>query len=248
MHKVLVLICCLVWCWGCSPLKTMTRWYRDSINPTPQVDLTIQADQECGPQGFPASFVLIDTKLERLGRDLSTQDSYPDDRWFDAFWARHAWLHSMVAVTIHGDILAKRTHSLEAEDTTIDYLSLLHGDIEDRMPKAYLLQGSSETRIALSMPFFKENIWKGCLVAVFACDTLIQDAGSSRELALLDAQGSILWGGRYGTLLDAMAEQPWKDRLKDDVRGEYEIHDKRFFWLGRFFFGTWLIYTSEITG
>ena len=248
MRRVLLIICCLACCLGCSTLKTTKRWYKEYVNPTPTVDLTVQADEECAPRGFATSFVPVDTKLDMLGRDLSTQDSYPSDGWFDAFLIRYSWLDSIAAVNVDGEVLTSRSTSpgrtKEAED--LDYQALIHGDPDHRMPKAFVLSGPSGKRIALSMPFFKNNVWKGCLVALFGFDTIVQAAPSPDDLVILDAQGNVLWAGRYGAIMQQMAGQPWKDRLEDRVSGVYEVQGKRFFWLGRAFAGIWLVYTSEI--
>ncbi|GAU07864.1 hypothetical protein [Desulfoplanes formicivorans] len=245
MRKVLLVTCCLACCLGCSMLKTSKRWYREYINPTPKVDLTVQAHEQSAPQGFAASFVPVDTKLNLLERDFSTQDKYPEDAWFDAFLVKYPWIDQIVAVNVHGEVLTSRTAGA-GMDESIDYEPLCHGDIEHRLPKAHVVSGPSGRMIALSMPFFKNNKWKGCLVALFAWDKVVRFAPSADDLIILDGQGNVLWPGRYGDFMPGVTGQPWQDRLADQVSGEIEVQGKHFFWLGRSFAGSWLVYMSEI--
>jgi hypothetical protein len=226
--------------------KTTKRWYKDYINPTPKVDLTVQADHECAPKGFATSFVPVDAKLNLLERDLSTQDVYPEDAWFDAFLIKYPWIDRIVAVNVQGEILASRNADFAPDDEDVDYQSFCEGDPEKRMPKAHVLSGSSGKRVCLSMPFFKNNAWKGCLMAVFRFERIVGYAPSPEDLIVVDAQGDFLWAGRYEGIIADVAGQPWDALLEDHVSGEFEIQDKTFFWLARSFAGRWLIYTSEM--
>ena len=245
MRRVLLVTCCLACCLGCSTLKTTKRWYKDYINPTPKVDLTIQADHECAPKGFAASFVPVDEKLNLLERELSTQDIYPEDAWFDAFLIRFPWLDRIVAVNVQGDILTSRDTDFALDDEGVDYLSLCEGDSEKRMPKAHVLSDASGKMVCLSMPFFRSNVWKGCLIAMFRFDRVVGFAPSPEDLIIADARGDRLWAGRYERIIADVADRPWNDLLEDQVSGEFGIKEKRFFWLGRAFAGRWLIYAFE---
>jgi hypothetical protein len=231
---------------GCSTLKTTKRWYKDYINPTPKVDLAIQSEHECAPKGFATSFVPVDAQLNLLGRELSTQDIYPEDAWFDAFLIKYPWIDRIVAVNVQGEILASRNTDFAPDDNAIDYVSLCEGDPEKRMPKAHVLDGASGKTVCLSMPFFKGNAWKGCLIAMFRFERVVGFAPSPEDLIIVDARGDFLWAGGYERIIAEVADRPWNDLLEDHVSGEFGIQEKRFFWLGRSFAGRWLIYTSEI--
>jgi hypothetical protein len=226
--------------------KTSKRWYREYINPTPKVDLTVQAHQQSAPDNFAASFVPVDTKLNLLERDFSTQDKYPEDAWFDAFLVKYPWVDEIAAVNVQGEVLTRRSSGGGSDHEGLDYKPLCHGDLERRMPRAHVVSGPSGESVALSMPFFKNNKWKGCLVALFGCDRLVQFAPSADDLIILDGEGRVLWPGRYGEFMSQVTSQPWQDHLAQQVSGELEIQGKRFFWLGRSFAGTWLVYMSEI--
>jgi hypothetical protein len=227
-------------------LKTSKGWYRDYINPTPKVDLTVQADQECAPKGFATSFVPVDAQLNQLERDLSTQDTYPEDAWFDAFLGRYPWLDRIVAVNIHGEILTSRSSGFAPDDAAVDYQPLCQGDFEHRTPSAHVLTGPSGKRVCLSMPFFRNNAWKGCLMAEFRFERIVGLAPSPEDLIIVDVTGDSLWPGRHAGIIEEVAGRPWDVLLEDEVSGEFEAQGKPFFWLGRAFAGTWLIYTSEI--
>ncbi len=252
MRNVLLLCVCLVCCWGCSMFKSAEKWYRGRINTVTHMDLTVQADEECAPKGFADAFVPIDTRLDMMGRELAAQDVYPRDEWFDAFVAEYPWIDSITAVNVHGEVLTSRGQgaSLDvapAEDKElVNYAALTHGDPLHRIPTAHILSGKgAEKRLALSMPFFKNNTWKGCLVVVFGFQKIVKFAASPDDIVILDASGASLWPGRYEGIMDAVAGQPWKEWLEDVVSGVFTVQDKEFFWLGRAFAGTWLIYTSE---
>ena len=246
MRKVLLVTCCLACCLGCTMFKTSKRWYREYINPTPKVDLTMQADEQSAPDGFATSFVPVDTKLNLLERDFSTQDKYPEDAWFDAFLVKYPWVDQIIAVNVHGEVLTSRDAGAPVDHEAMDFASMCQGEFEHRMPKAHVVSGLSGEKIALSMPFFKNNKKKGCLVALFACDKVVRFAPSPDDLIILDDQGRALWPGRYGDLMPEVTGQPWQDRLAEQVSGEIEIQGKHFFWLGRSFAGSWLVYMSEI--
>ena len=243
MRRVLLVLLCLSFSCGCTVAKTGKKMYQEYVNPRPQVDLTIQAEEESAPPDFASLFVPVDTRLNALERDLSIQDTYPPDAWFDGFMQRYPWLGSLAAVNAKGEVLFQKQ---AANPGNIPYASLCAGDWKTRDPRAAVVGDESGKRICLTMPFFKNNIWKGCLVASFLPKDLVVYSPRSESLVLLSAEKEVLWAGKYAERIDTLADQPWTDFLTEQVSGEITAYGQQFFWLGRTFSGTWLIYASQI--
>ncbi len=229
-------------------LKTSKRWYKDYINPTPKVDLAVQADEECAPTGFADLFVPVDTRLNALERDLSTQDTYPRDEWFDVFLQRYPWIGNIVAVNVHGEVLAEREID-PGYGGGIDYASLCGGDDwKDRLPRATILASDAGNIVCLAMPFFKDSAWKGCLIVSFAFEKLAGYSPSPQKLVILGQDREVLWPGGYAKDIQGLANHDWSSLLEDRSSGRFSTSQGTFFWLGRSLAGRWLVYISRIQG
>ncbi len=224
-------------------VKTGKKVYSEYVNPRPQVDLVVQAEETCAPPDFASLFVPVDTRLHALERELSVQDSYPQDAWFDGFVQRHPWLSSLTAVNTSGEILFQK--QTDRQDR-LAYGSLISGEWKTRHPRAVIAENGPGTRLCLIMPFFKNNVWKGCLVAAFVPEDLVEFSPESASLVLLDSTKHVLWAGNYADRIDVLADHPWEELLAEQVSGEIDADGEHFFWLGRSFAGTWLIYASPV--
>ena len=224
-------------------VKSSKKWYREYLNTSPTVDLTVQAEQECAPLDFASLFVPVDTRLNAFGRDLAAQDTYPTDQWFDRFMQRYPWLGSITAVNIKGEVLDQRVNG-EPKDT--DYAALCAGDWKNRQPRGSFETGESGTDIFLTMPFFKDTNCKGCLVARFSPKDLVRYSPHSESVVMFGPRQEVLWAGQYADRIDGLVDHPWSDLLKEQVSGEITAYDQKFFWLGRAFAGTWLIYVAHV--
>jgi len=243
MRRVLLIFCCLSLSCGCSMVKSSKKWYREYLNTSPTVDLTVQAEQECAPLDFASLFVPVDTRLNAFGRDLAAQDTYPTDQWFDMFMQRYPWVGSITAVNIKGEVLDQRVNG---EPKDADYAALCAGDWKNRQPRGSFETGESGTDIFLTMPFFKDTNCKGCLVARFSPKDLVRYSPHSESVVMFGPRQEVLWAGQYADRIDGLVDHPWSDLLKEQVSGEITAYDQKFFWLGRAFAGTWLIYVAHV--
>lgn len=224
-------------------VKSSKKWYREYLNTSPTVDLTVQAEQECAPLDFASLFVPVDTRLNAFGRDLAAQDTYPTDQWFDRFMQRYPWVGSITAVNIKGEVLDQRVNG---EPKDADYAALCAGDWKNRQPRGSFETGESGTDIFLTMPFFKDTNCKGCLVARFSPKDLVRYSPHSESVVMFGPRQEVLWAGQYADRIDGLVDHPWSDLLKEQVSGEITAYDQKFFWLGRAFAGTWLIYVAHV--
>lgn len=224
-------------------IKSSKKWYREYLNTSPTVDLTVQAEHEGAPLDFASLFVPVDTRLNAFGRDFATQDTYPADQWFDMFMQRYPWLGSITAVNMKGEVLDQRVNG---EQKNADYAALCAGDWKNRQPRGSLGGDASGTDIFLTMPFFKNNTCKGCLVARFSPKDLVRYSPHSESVVMFGPRQEVLWAGQYADRIDALMNHPWEDLLKEQVSGRIIAYDQEFFWLGRAFAGTWLIYVAHV--
>ena len=236
MTAVAIMLVCVVVS-GCTQdvknaWKTTKKYYGKYVNKPATLELG-DTDAEPVEERLAMLYTTIGIELERFRRDLENRDTYPSEGWMNEMLEKYPWLSGLAAQNTEGRILLQRP---EFGMKSLDFSPLLETDEKavERDMRGVVLENPLGAEIALGMPYYIDNTYKGVVVAHFDPRNLVALSERPDLLIMIGPSGAV-WNGRFDLAATPVPEENWSEVLADSSSGYVENETGEFFWISKFF-------------
>lgn len=240
MHRLMamatMLLACLCFVTGCKQdvknvWKTTKKYYGEYLNTPAELEFD-EADVSSVEERLAIAYTPIGMALENFRRDLANQDVFPTDEWGEGMLEKYSWLSGIAVIDTEGSVLLRQP---EMGLKALDFSPLLQQDakLRKRDLRAYAENNPLGPEVYLGQPFFVGNEMKGVVVAHFDVRNLLTLSPKPLEVAVLSPE-HVLWPGKFVVEGTPLANQNWKELLKEEASDSIENDTGEFLWIGKF--------------